>query len=448
MSRVAPIPALTGGADRPDAALGVFETLLVRAGSPVDARAHLARLERSVSALYRQELPDDLHARLAAIAAAAPLQRVRVIATPAPAAPGASRAAPARFAHVDIDAEPLAAEPAPDPVTLSPAVLPAASARTSGATAACSTSSPLRLDAVPLLARPRRRRARGGIRERLHRRGHPPHHATARRPPAAGNRARTRAGAASRARGAPVARASGRRRRAAARPHPCGASTRHGSPMAQSRTSSSARACVRRSARTAGERSPDDRGRLLRPRARGRRGQRRRRAPRAPGAGPARLHRRRRPRHLADAPARPARGGPARPGRAARVRVLSPGRHAAHHEREVRGGGEVAAHGSAQRRARLEPLRHPGQAHGQRRDRRARRLRGALGPARRWRRRADGARGRPLGPVGRRGGGSGCASGSDRPGGSRRSARRASGWCASPPSLTTGATPAAAGSAP
>ena len=73
VSRVAPIPALAGGADRPDAALGVFETLLVRDGSPVDARAHLARLERSVHALYGEALPDDLHARVVAAAAAAPL---------------------------------------------------------------------------------------------------------------------------------------------------------------------------------------------------------------------------------------------------------------------------------------------------------------------------------------------------------------------------------------
>ena len=43
---------------------------------------------------------------------------------------------------------------------------------------------------------------------------------------------------------------------------------------------------------------------------------------------------------------------------------------------------------------------------------------------------------------------SACASGSARPGGSRRSARRASGWCASRPCRTTAATPAAAGSAP
>jgi para-aminobenzoate synthetase / 4-amino-4-deoxychorismate lyase len=110
VSRVAPIPALAGGADRPDPALGVFETLLVRAGSPVDARAHLARLERSVSTLYGETLPEDLLARVVAAAAAAPLQRLRLLALPG--------------ARVDIEAEPLAAEPAPDPVTLSPAVLP------------------------------------------------------------------------------------------------------------------------------------------------------------------------------------------------------------------------------------------------------------------------------------------------------------------------------------
>jgi para-aminobenzoate synthetase / 4-amino-4-deoxychorismate lyase len=110
VSRVAPIPALAGGADRPDPALGVFETLLVRGGSPVDARAHLARLERSVSALYGAKLPEDLHARVVAAAAGAPLQRVRVVALPE--------------GRVEIETEPLAAEPVPDPVTVSPAVLP------------------------------------------------------------------------------------------------------------------------------------------------------------------------------------------------------------------------------------------------------------------------------------------------------------------------------------
>ena len=122
VSRVAPIPALAGGADRPDPALGVFETLLVRAGSPVDARAHLARLERSVSALYGEKLPEDLLARVVAAAAAAPLARLRVTAVAA--LDSAAGAAPGRALHAEIQAEPLAAEPAPDPVTLSPAVLP------------------------------------------------------------------------------------------------------------------------------------------------------------------------------------------------------------------------------------------------------------------------------------------------------------------------------------
>ena len=122
VSRVAPIPALAGGADRPDPALGVFETLLVRGGSPVDARAHLARLERSVSALYGETLPEDLLARVVAAAAAAPLARLRVTAVAA--LDSAAGAAPGRALRAEIEAEPLAAEPAPDPVTLSPAVLP------------------------------------------------------------------------------------------------------------------------------------------------------------------------------------------------------------------------------------------------------------------------------------------------------------------------------------
>jgi para-aminobenzoate synthetase / 4-amino-4-deoxychorismate lyase len=122
VSRVAPIPALAGGADRPDPALGVFETLLVRAGSPVDARAHLARLERSLSALYGETLPEDLLARVVAAAAAAPLARLRVTAVAG--LDSAAAAVPGRALRAEIQAEPLAAEPAPDPVTLSPAVLP------------------------------------------------------------------------------------------------------------------------------------------------------------------------------------------------------------------------------------------------------------------------------------------------------------------------------------
>jgi para-aminobenzoate synthetase / 4-amino-4-deoxychorismate lyase len=109
VTRIVPVPALIGQADRPDAALGVFETILVRGGVPVDLRAHLARLERSVEALYGGELPDDVESQLLAAARAAPLQRLRVVAT---------------AGGVAIEAEPLAAEPAPAPVVLAPVVLP------------------------------------------------------------------------------------------------------------------------------------------------------------------------------------------------------------------------------------------------------------------------------------------------------------------------------------
>ena len=42
---------------RPDSDFGVFETLLVAGGTAVNLQAHLARLERSVRALYGEELP-------------------------------------------------------------------------------------------------------------------------------------------------------------------------------------------------------------------------------------------------------------------------------------------------------------------------------------------------------------------------------------------------------
>jgi para-aminobenzoate synthetase / 4-amino-4-deoxychorismate lyase len=109
VNRIAPVPALAGDADRPDPALGVFETILVRGGVPVDLRAHLVRLERSVRTLYGGELPDDLPTRVIAAAAASPLQRVRIA-----------------FAGGDVavEAEPLAAEPGPETMLVAPAVLP------------------------------------------------------------------------------------------------------------------------------------------------------------------------------------------------------------------------------------------------------------------------------------------------------------------------------------
>ena len=108
-TRVAPVPALIGAADRPDPALGVFETILVRRGVPVDLRAHLVRLERSVQVLYGTDLPDGLGTQILGLAASSPVQRVRVVAT-------------AR--DVEVHAEVLDAEPAPDPVVLAATVLP------------------------------------------------------------------------------------------------------------------------------------------------------------------------------------------------------------------------------------------------------------------------------------------------------------------------------------
>jgi len=108
-TRVAPVPALAGAADRPDPALGVFETILVRGGAPVDLRAHLARLERSVRTLYGTGLPDDLSTQILGVAASSPLQRVRVVAT---------------GGDVDVQAELLDAEPAPAPAVLAASVLP------------------------------------------------------------------------------------------------------------------------------------------------------------------------------------------------------------------------------------------------------------------------------------------------------------------------------------
>ena len=70
-----------------------------------------------MSALYGERLPDDLHERVLAAAAA----RTRAAAAGGAAA---RRRARWRAVLVEIDAEPLAAEPPPDPVTLAPAVLP------------------------------------------------------------------------------------------------------------------------------------------------------------------------------------------------------------------------------------------------------------------------------------------------------------------------------------
>jgi para-aminobenzoate synthetase/4-amino-4-deoxychorismate lyase len=101
--------ALGGAADRPDPAMGVFSTLLVRDGVVVDAEAHLERLRESAERLWGQTLPDDID--LPAGAAAA---RLRVVASPRPG----------EVVAVEVQAEPLDLPVAAAPVALAPFVLP------------------------------------------------------------------------------------------------------------------------------------------------------------------------------------------------------------------------------------------------------------------------------------------------------------------------------------
>ena len=76
------IPGLASSA-APDPARGLFETLLVAAGRPVRATAHLDRLRASARELFGQDLPAALPA--AVIAAARPLElgRMRIDLVPA-----------------------------------------------------------------------------------------------------------------------------------------------------------------------------------------------------------------------------------------------------------------------------------------------------------------------------------------------------------------------------
>jgi para-aminobenzoate synthetase/4-amino-4-deoxychorismate lyase len=108
-----PAVALAGGADRPDPALGVFSTMLVRSGRVVDLDAHLGRLRHSVRTLYGRDLPRELESPVLEAAAAGPLQRLRVLAVP-----------DAGELRVTVEADELHAEPVPEPVALVPAVLP------------------------------------------------------------------------------------------------------------------------------------------------------------------------------------------------------------------------------------------------------------------------------------------------------------------------------------
>jgi para-aminobenzoate synthetase/4-amino-4-deoxychorismate lyase len=68
---------------RPDPAAGVFDTLLVQGGAPVALDDHLARLAASVRALYDVALDvGAMGGEVTAVAAGAPLQRVRIDVVP------------------------------------------------------------------------------------------------------------------------------------------------------------------------------------------------------------------------------------------------------------------------------------------------------------------------------------------------------------------------------
>ncbi|HEX5983528.1 MAG TPA: aminotransferase class IV [Solirubrobacterales bacterium] len=67
---------------QPDPGLGIFETLLVVGGEPVELEAHLARLRTSLADLYGAELPADAAERARAVAAESKLGRLRLTAVP------------------------------------------------------------------------------------------------------------------------------------------------------------------------------------------------------------------------------------------------------------------------------------------------------------------------------------------------------------------------------
>lgn len=68
---------------RPDPSKGVFETLLVVAGEPMETARHLARLGRSLAEIYEVELPAGTGELVGATAAGVELGRLRIAAVPA-----------------------------------------------------------------------------------------------------------------------------------------------------------------------------------------------------------------------------------------------------------------------------------------------------------------------------------------------------------------------------
>jgi para-aminobenzoate synthetase / 4-amino-4-deoxychorismate lyase len=68
----------------PDPGRGIFETLLVVAGAPVELQAHLARIAASAHELYGEGLPEHARELLLAHSAPLPLGRVRLTVSPRP----------------------------------------------------------------------------------------------------------------------------------------------------------------------------------------------------------------------------------------------------------------------------------------------------------------------------------------------------------------------------
>lgn len=67
---------------RPDPGNGIFETLLVVNGQPVELDAHLARLRRSLDEVYDSDLPAGARDELIAAAEGIPLGRLRLTCVP------------------------------------------------------------------------------------------------------------------------------------------------------------------------------------------------------------------------------------------------------------------------------------------------------------------------------------------------------------------------------
>lgn len=69
----------------PDRAIGVFETLLIVEGSPIELQAHLERLSWSVRGLFGAELPAGTRELVLDSASPLPLGRLRLTVAPGPA---------------------------------------------------------------------------------------------------------------------------------------------------------------------------------------------------------------------------------------------------------------------------------------------------------------------------------------------------------------------------